>query len=57
MDPADDEWAELHTRIGSLTRIITYGRPGLAGGDPLSAPVAKGLHSIDSATSEFEKLL
>ena len=56
-NPADDEWAELTTRLQSLTRIGTYDRPGLAGGDPLTAQVAKGLHRLSTATADLDTLL
>ena len=56
-DPADDEWAALIARLESATRTITYRRPGCGGPDPLSAQIADGLHTIDSAVTRLDSLL
>ena len=56
-NPVDDEWAALIERLEGVPRVVTYRRPGHGGPDPLSAPVANGLHSLESMATRLEGLL
>jgi pimeloyl-ACP methyl ester carboxylesterase len=54
---AHEEWSQVAARLSPLTRVVTYGRPGLGGSDPLGADQAGRLQSIGWAALQLRSLL
>ena len=52
-----EEWSDVAGRLHPLTRVLTYGRPGLGGSDPLGADRAGQLQNITWAALQLRILL
>ena len=54
---AHDEWSAASERLSSLARVLSYGRPGLGGSDPLPEDLAGTVQSIEWAARQLRTLL
>lgn len=54
---AHEEWSAVAQRLGTLTEVITYGRPGLGGSDPLFRDLTGRRQTIAWAATQLHTLL
>ncbi len=54
---AHKEWSGVAEQLSSSTQVITYGRPGLGGSDPLGTDQAGRLQSIGWTALQLRTLL
>jgi pimeloyl-ACP methyl ester carboxylesterase len=54
---AHEEWPDVATRLSTITRVLTYGRPGLCGSDPLPDRLAGRQQSIRWVATQLRTLL